>query len=192
MLSYTSESGGTSSPDCERIPYIESITSTGASANGTATVLTGVKASGTDTFLKEINAGSGGLTSDTTTTTGIKYIESVSHTAAGVSSTAKAGSETHTHTYAKPTGVSLGSNSTADGGVKYVEGVSHTAASLTGTKTFNTDAIKSVTLSASSTSTDGPAYIESISGGSAVSKTTKYMKFTPGTTPPSDASFSGT
>ena len=34
--------------------------------------------------------------------------------------------------------------------------------SLTGTKTFNTDAIKSITLSASDTSTDGPQYIQDV------------------------------
>lgn len=37
------------------------------------------------------------------------------------------------------------------------------------------------------TSTNGIAYVESISGGSAVSKTTKYMKFSAGTTPKSGA-----
>lgn len=150
------------SADSGRIPYVESISSTGASANGTATVLTGVKASGTDTFLKAISGGSGSLTSDTTATNGIKYVEAISSTGASASGTAKAGSETHTHTYTKPTGVSLGSNTTSTNGIKYIEDVSHTAASLTGTKTFNTDAIKSVTLSASTTSTDGPAYVESV------------------------------
>lgn len=56
----------------------------------------------------------------------------------------------------------LASNTTADDGIKYVESVTHTGASLTGTKTFNTDAIKDVTLSASTTDTDGPAYVESV------------------------------
>lgn len=56
----------------------------------------------------------------------------------------------------------LTSNTTTDNGIKYVESVTHTGASLTGTKTFNTDAIKDVTLSASTTNTDGPAYIESV------------------------------
>lgn len=57
---------------------------------------------------------------------------------------------------------SLDSDTTSTNGIKYVEAVSHTAASLTGTKTFNTDAIKKVTLEASTTSTDGPAYVESV------------------------------
>lgn len=119
---------------------------TGVAGNGTATALTGVKASSTDTFVKTVSGGSGSLTTDTTAT----------------------------------------------GGIQYVESVSHTAASLTGTTTFNTDAIKSVSLSASTKSTDGPAYVSAVSGGSAVSKTTKYMKFSAGTTPPSSASFTGT
>ena len=57
---------------------------------------------------------------------------------------------------------SLTSDTTSTNGIKYVEAVSHNAASLTGTKTFNTDAIKDVTLSASTTSTDGPTYVESV------------------------------
>lgn len=56
---------------------------------------------------------------------------------------------------------SLTSNTTTNG-IKYVEAVTHNAASLTGTKTFNTDAIKDVTLSASTDSTDGPTYVESV------------------------------
>lgn len=149
-----------------------SVSSTGGGAtvatgaSGTATVLKGVKASGTDTFLKSINAGSGSLTSDTTSTNGIKYVESINSTAVSATGTAKAGSEDHTHalSYTKPTGVSLGSNTTATGGIQYIEDVTHSAASLTGTKTFNTDAIKSVTLAPSDTSTDGPVYVQSISG----------------------------
>lgn len=149
-----------------------SVSSTGGGAtvatgaSGTTTVLKGVKASGTDTFLKSINAGSGSLTSDTNATNGIKYVEAISSTAASATGTAEAGSEDHTHTldYTKPTGVSLGSNTTSTNGVKYLEDVSHTAASLTGTKTFNIDAIKSVTLTPSDTSTDGPVYVQSISG----------------------------
>ena len=41
---------------------------------------------------------------------------------------------------------------------------SHNAASLSGTTTFTTNGIKSVSLGASTTSSDGPAYTESISG----------------------------
>ena len=134
------------------------------------------------------------LTANTSTSTGrITYVESISSTGASASGTAKGGSETHTHTYDKTTGITLTANDeTATGRITYIQDVTHTAASLTGTKTFNTDAIKSVTLSASETSTDGPTYVQSISGGSAVSPTTKYMKFNAGTTPPSSASFSGT
>lgn len=42
-------------------------------------------------------------------------------------------------------------------------------------------------LTSNTTSTDGIAYIASVSGGSAVSATTKYMKFSAGTTPKSGA-----
>lgn len=56
---------------------------------------------------------------------------------------------------------SLTSNTTTDG-IKYVESVTHTAAALSGTTTFNTDAIKNVTLSASTADTDGPKYVESV------------------------------
>ena len=42
-------------------------------------------------------------------------------------------------------------------------------------------------LTSNTTSTDGIAYIANVSGGSAVSATTKYMKFSAGTTPKSSA-----
>ena len=71
----------------------------------------------------------------------------------------------HKHTYSKTTSVTLsGATSTSTGAVKYLEDVTHTAATLTGTKTFNTDAIKKVELSASNTSSDGPAYVSKIAG----------------------------
>lgn len=165
-----------------RIPVVTSISSTKASASGTAKAgseththnydkTTGVSltantstATGRITYVESISGGSGSLTTDTTSTNGIKYVESISSTKASASGTAKAGSETHTHTYDKATGINLGSNTTADGGIAYVESVTHTAATLGGTKTFNTNAIKSVTLSASDTSTDGPKYVQEISG----------------------------
>lgn len=156
----------------------------------TTTVLTGVKvitqptisltanaatATGRIKYVESISGGSGSLIAYDAATNGtakvsngtrIPFITTASHTAAslGDPSTANVGSSGHTHTYTKPTGVSLGSNTTSSGGVKYIEDVTHSAASLTGTTTFNTDAIKSVTLSASDTSTDGPAYVTSISG----------------------------
>ena len=67
-----------------------------------------------------------------------------------------AGSITTTGTQTVVTGV------TAASGTKNYLSVSGGTASLTGTKTFNTDAIKGVTLGASTTSTDGPAYVESV------------------------------
>ena len=160
LTSYDASSGGNAKTSSGRVPYLHDVT------------LTSAKASGTDTFLKSINAGSGSLTTDTTSTDGIKYVESISSTKASASGTAKAGSETHTHNYDKTTGVSLTANAaTATGRIKYVEGISGGSGNLT------TD----------TTSTDGIKYVEAVSGGSAVSPTTKYMKFSAGTTPKSSA-----
>jgi hypothetical protein len=139
-----------------RIQYVESITSTGASSNGTATVLKGVKASGSDTFLKTINGGSGSLVAYDAATNG----------------TAKVADGTR---------------------IPVVTSVTHTAASLTGTKTFATTGIKSVSLSASTTNTDGPAYISEVTHTAAsLTGTTTFVTaqgtFSAGTTPVSSAS----
>lgn len=188
LESYDAATDGTKKTnDGARIKYVDSISAGSVSGTGKSSAapsghththttysLSGSNSSHSTKYMKVtttnaskgtvgISGGSGSLTSDTTSTNGILYVEDISNTAASASGTAKAGSETHTHSYTKPTGVSLGSNTTASGGIKYIEDVSHTAASLTGTKTFNTDAIKNVTLSASDTSTDGPAYVESVS-----------------------------
>ena len=244
---------------------------TGVGANGTATVLTGVAASSAEDFLVSLTNGSGSLTSDSSSTDGITYVESVTHSPASLT-----GTKTFNTNAIKD--VTLSASTTSSDGPQYIEDVTHTAASLTGTKTFNTDAIKKVSITASETRVDGdtqyvhsvtgdapvltgdttfvksvsggsgslvaydassggnakttngnripfittlakdgytPAgsvtltagtapsmnfntgtntdtpYIASISGGSAVSKTTKYMKFSAGTTPVESATFSG-
>lgn len=159
---------------------------TGVTSNGTATALTGVKASGTDTFVKSVSGGSGSLEAYDAVTGGTKKVSNGTRIpfVTSISSTGASGTSTSGFLKSINGGSgSLTSNDTSTDGIAYISGVSHTAASLTGTKTFNTDAIKSVALSASTTSTDGPAYVASISGGSAVSKTTKYMKFSAGSTP---------
>lgn len=129
-----------------RIQYVESITSTGASSNGTATVLKGVKASGSDTFLKTINGGSGSLVAYDAATNGtakvadgtrIPVVTSVTHTAASLT-----GTKTFATTGIKS--VSLSASTTNTDGPAYISEVTHTAASLTGTTSFNTDAIKSI------------------------------------------------
>ena len=129
-----------------RIQYVESITSTGASSNGTATVLKGVKASGSDTFLKTINGGSGSLVAYDAATNGtakvadgtrIPVVTSVTHTAASLT-----GTKTFATTGIKA--VSLSASTTNTDGPAYISEVTHTAASLTGTTSFNTDAIKSI------------------------------------------------
>ena len=109
---------------------------------------------------------------ETETTGSIKYVESVTHTAASLTGTKtfntdaiKSASLTGTKTFntdaiksASLTGttsfntdaindVTLSADDTAtDGSIQYVHNVTHTAATLTGTKTFNTDAIKSASL----------------------------------------------
>ena len=109
------------------------------------------------TGYNNFSGGSGSLSSNTTATDGIKYVESVSHTAASLT-----GTKTFNTDAIKD--VMLSASTTSTDGPAYVESVTHTAATLSGTTTFNTDAIKSVSLSASTKSTDGPAYVESFSG----------------------------
>jgi hypothetical protein len=58
---------------------------------------------------------------------------------------------------------------------------------LTGTTTFVTGVTAGSGSLVGNTTNTGIQYVESISGGSAVSKTTKYMKFSAGTTPKSGA-----
>lgn len=165
---------------------------TGVTGDGTATALTGVKVSsslsaapgehkhsydkttgitltangatadGRITYVQSISGGSGSLTSNATTT-GIKYVESISSTGASASGFAKAGSETHTHSYDKTTGVTLSANSaTATGRIKYVESISGSTPSLTGTKTFVTGVTAgSGNLISNNTVSGGIKYIES-------------------------------
>lgn len=126
------------------------------------------------------------LGSNTTASGGVAYIASVSGTAASGTPTTKYLHKTttnvspnaHTHTVTV-SGTTGANNGTA---IKAV-----TAVGANGTADVNYNAIKAVSLSASTTSTDGPAYVSSVSGGSAVTKTTKYMKFNAGTTPKSGA-----
>lgn len=63
---------------------------------------------------------------------------------------------------------------TSTGAITYVESVA--ATTLTGTKTFNTDAIKNVELSASATSTDGPLYVQDASLGGTTTFNTDAIK----------------
>ena len=187
LESYDAETDGNKiTNDGTRIKYVDSIGTGSVSGTGAGSAapqghthtyntysLSGSNSSHSKKYMKAtttpastgtvgISGGSGSLTSDTTATNGIKYVQEISNTAASASGTAKAGSETHTHTYDKATGISLGSNDTASGGTQYIQDVTHSPASLTGTKTFNTDAIKSVTLSASDVASDGPEYVQSV------------------------------
>lgn len=170
---------------------------TGVAANGTATALTGVKvtanptidltantatATGRITYVESISGGSGSLTTDTTATNGIKYVEGISSTGASASGTAKAGSETHTHTYSK---ASLsGSNSSHT--VKYMKfsaGTTPPSSATPNTTSTNSGANSGTAVTAltgvkvttqptigltanTATATGRIKYVESISGGS--------------------------
>lgn len=157
LKSISGGSGSLTSVDTQStgdIKYVEAISNTAASASGTAKAgseththnydkTTGVTLTANDAtatgriqYVQNISDDLGDLVSGATGD--IKYVESISSTKASASGTAKAGSETHTHTYDKATGVNLGSNTTSTDGVKYIEDVTHTAATLSGTKTFVT------------------------------------------------------
>ena len=101
------------------------------------------------------------LTCNSTSTDGITVITGVSGGSA-VSATTKY-MKFSAGTTPKSSASFSGTNSTSvvTGGTTYHLAHGHTAASLTGTKTFATNGIKSISLSASSTSTDGPAYVAS-------------------------------
>ena len=120
---------------------------TGVASNGTTTALTGVKASSTDTFVKTISGGSGSLEAYDAATNGTKKVSNGTRIpfVTSISSTKASGTSTSGFLKSINGGSgSLTSDTTATNGITYVESVSHTAASLTGTKTFNTDAIKSI------------------------------------------------
>jgi hypothetical protein len=187
--------------------FVGTEVTSGANSGTAVNALTGVKASSTDTFVKNINVGSGSLDfyADSTTTTAesksngrIPFVASISSTKASASGTAKAGSETHTHNYDKTTGVSLTANtSTATGRITYVESISGGSGSLT-TDTTSTNGIKYVeSISSTGASASGTAkagseththtYDKASLSGSNSSHTVKYMKFSAGTTPKSGA-----
>ena len=213
--------------DTGRIKYVESVTHTAASLGtaSTGTVsISGGSYSGTTKYMKVsttaadtgtvgIYGGSGSLTSDTTSTNGIKYVEAQGTFSAGTTPP-KSASFSGTAATITPTltgslsGTCLtlsitGASYTPAGSVSLTAGTApslgaattkylhhtHTAASLTGTKTFATNGVKAVSLSASTTSTDGPAYTESISGsapslGGTKTFVTGYSSFSGGSITP--------
>lgn len=151
--------------------------------------ISSTKASGTLTggFVTAINAGSGSLTTDATSTNGIAYVQSISNT--GASGTASymhwsAGSVTTTSSYSGVrTGGSTGSGVTLAGSV--AEGTK--TLTITGATTSNylygtgTTTIKGVnsagsapSLTFNSTSDGGIKYINAVSGGTTTA-TTKYL-----------------
>lgn len=166
----------TAAPNSHTHSYGSSTALTTSANNGTkVTALTGVKVTAQPTI---------SLTANTSSATDrITYVESQGTFSAGTTPKSSA-SFSGTATTALVTGGTTkymkfsagttpkssasftGTNSTAvvTGGTTYYLAHGHTAASLTGTKTFNTNGVKAVSLSASTTSTDGPAYTESISG----------------------------
>lgn len=75
-----------------------------------------------------------------------------------------------------------GSVQTSSGRVPYIHSISKSGYTPVGSVTLTAGSAPSMNWNTGVT-TDTP-YVSAISGGSAVSKTTKYMAFTPGTTPP--------
>ena len=168
------------------IAVVTAISSTGASANGTAKV-------GNETHTHPYTKPTGvSLGSNTTATNGIKYIEDVSHTAASL---------TGTKTFV--TGVSGGSgylkaydaatsgNLKVDNGTRIpvITSLSKGGYTPAGSVSLTNGTAPSLNWNTGSTS-DTP-YIASISGGSAVSKTTKYLHWSAGSHNTS-ATFAGT
>lgn len=205
-IAYLSDVSSSGSNTVSKSTHTHTVTATGSVSLGSSTSTDGVKyvesvtsnPAGKDGKYMHFSAGttppSAATPNTTSTTSGANSGTKV--TAITGYPNFSGGSLSGDKTFVK--GITAGSgaltsvDTQATGDILYATGISGSAPSLGGTKTFNTDAIKSVTLSASTTSTDGPTYVESISGGSAVSPTTKYMKFNAGTTPKSSASFSGT
>lgn len=120
------------------------------------------------------------LQSKTATQTGaIAYLDAagLSFTAASITGTTKVGSETHTHSIAtssvgivRGTAPSLTSNDTASGGIAYIASATAPALSASAAPNGHTHSYNTYTLA-----------------GINASGTTKYMKFSAGTTPPSGA-----
>ena len=160
---------------------------------GSSTALTTTKNSGS--AVSTISGVS--YTAPTATT---KYL-SASTNATSSGSVKSVAAHTHTHTYDKTTSVSLTNgtapsltfNTTAEGGEYYVNDVSggttsattkYLKASFSGNEltmpATSATAIAALTNveSKSTSSTGDIEYVEAVSGGSAVSATTKYMKFT--------------
>jgi hypothetical protein len=125
---------------------------------------------GTDTY--DISMEGAITTDDVTTTKAVTAINSGSGSFTPTTkylhkTTTNASPNAHTHTIT----VSGDTGKNSGTGVTVVTGISGGSGSLTN----------------DGTSTNGIKYVESVSGGSAVSATTKYMKFSAGTTPKSSA-----
>lgn len=102
----------------------------------------------------------GATITDTVVSSTKKYLATT--TVTGVSGSTTASKATAGTDFNAVKTVSISSNDeTATGRVPYISGVS--APSLGGTTSFNTDAIKDITLSAGTTSTDGPQYLQDVS-----------------------------
>lgn len=176
-----------------RIPFVTSISSTGASASGTATVLTGVKASGTDTFVKTVSGGSGSLKSydassggNVKTSSGrVPYLHNVSHTAASLTGDTTFVKTQGTFTAgttpvssAAPTNTSTNSGSAGGATIaSYSAGVLTLSNVSAHTHTY--DKTTGITLTRGTAPSLGAAITGTvgISGGS-ISKTTYYLDHT--------------
>lgn len=171
-------------------------TQTGSAGAGTANQNTGTSGALAVTFS---TAGFSGTKKTLTKPTGAGSVKIDKHTftpSGGISGSQSVGAHSHTAT---PSTTTVGSASGWSAGATasratttVVSGVGSSATVLTGVKSsgsanVNTDAIKSVTLSASTTSTDGPSYVQSFTHAAAalgnpstVSVVTGYGSFSGG------------
>jgi hypothetical protein len=150
-----------------RIPVVTSVTHTAASLTGTKTFVTGYNS---------FNGGSGSLASNDTTT-GIKYVESISYTSAKSSGTAKAGSETHTHTVkvSGTTGANSGSAVSAVN-ASYANGVL-TLTAVTAAPNGHTHSYGSSTALTTGAPSATTSFVTGVTAGSCTA-TTKYLHHT--------------
>lgn len=177
LKSYDASTNGNETISSGRIQYVHSITPGSASGTGSGTA-----APNNHTHSYNTYSLSGSNSSHTK-----KYLNS-STTAADTSSVGISSGGGSLEAYdAATNGTKKVSNGTRIPVITALTKGSYTPA---GSVSLTSGTAPSMNFNTNSTS-DTP-YISAISGGSAVSKTTKYMKFTPGDTPPTGASFSGT
>lgn len=174
-----------------------SVTSTGAQRYVQSISSTAASADGTDTFVKTISGGRGSLTTNTSSSGGIKYVESVEFNLSGVetsnvltgvriSSSSKAVTLSGTVT-SKTLEISASTPTSYATGV----GANGTISAVTSLTDVITPTTKYLHHSHTGASVTGSASaLTGVTGGTTTA-TYSYMKFAAGTTPKSSATFTG-